>query len=135
VETDAVAVARKLDALAAPGSVHVKMLRRITENRMGSKTIDVLTVKKKRAVLGVALADDKLRVHNGQILLAVAPAAELGGDLTIRSAVAQRLAHELDQCAFDLQQATNALEAEIEQQKKIRDSRTNRGVIAYQNPS
>jgi hypothetical protein len=134
-ETDAVAVVRTLDTPAALLRLHVKMLRRITEDRMGSKTIDVLTVKKKRAVLGVAWADDRLRVHNGQLLLAAAPAGEIGGDLTIRSAVAQRLAHELDQAAFDLQQATQALENEIAQQKKIRDARTNRGPVSYQNPS
>jgi hypothetical protein len=134
-EADPVAVVRELDARAALVRIHIKTLRRITEERMGSQTLEVLTVKKKRAVLGVALADDRLRVHNAQILLAVAPAAELGGDLTVRSAVAQRLAHELDQSAFDSQQATQALENEISQQKKIRDARRNRGPVGYQNPS
>jgi hypothetical protein len=67
--------------------------------------------------------------------LAVLPAGEIGGDLIIKSEVAERLGHMEAQAARDLQQASLALEAEVAQQQRIRDARASRGPVSYTNPS
>ena len=63
------------------------------------------------------------------------PAGEIAGDLIIKSEVAERLGHMEAQAALDLQQASLALERELEQQQKIRDARASRGPVSYVNPS
>lgn len=132
-ETDSVAAVLELQASAGKLEFCIGKLRRITEDRLPALNIKVLTVQKKQAVLKLALAGTRLRVHNSRVLLAVLPAGEIGGDLTIKSAVAQRLGHEEAQAAYDLEQIVQALETEIERQKRIRDARAS-GPISYVNP-
>ena len=124
-ETDPVAAATRIQASAALVHLYVGKLQRITETRLPLANQYVLVDEKKKAVLNLALAGDKLRIHNSRVLLAVLPAGEIGGDLIIKSEVAERLGHMEAQAAWDLQQASLALEAEIEQQQI--DARASRG--------
>ena len=133
-ETDPVAAAREIRDSADIVAFHVGKLKHLTENRQLVQRLKVLTSQKERAVLVLDRAGIRSRVHASQLLLAVLPAGKIGGDLTIKSEQGMRLAHEESQAAYDLEAATNALAHEIEQQQKIRDARTNRGPITYQNP-
>jgi len=134
-ETDSVAAATAIQASAALLETHIGKLKRITETRQPAQRLRVLVARKERAALVLDRAGIRSRVHSARLLLAVLPAGEIGGDLSIKSEQGMRLAHEESQAAYDLEAASAALQREIDQQKKIRDARVNRGPISWTNPS
>jgi hypothetical protein len=135
-QTDPVAVAREIQASGALVETYVGKLRRVTEDRLPLANLDVLKAEKAVKLIALDLKIVEGRIHNAQLLLAASPAAEVGGDLIIKSAVAQRIGLEEAQCAADLEQASLALQHEIEHQQKIRDARSRpSGPISYVNPS
>lgn len=134
-ETDPEDAATAIQASTALRDLHIGKLRHITENRLPAQRLRILTPKKERAVLHLDRAGIRGRVHASQLLLAVIPAGAIGGDLSIRSEMGARLAHEESQAAYDLEAASNALEAELATQRKIRDARSNGGPVSFVNPS
>jgi hypothetical protein len=133
-QTDPVAVAREIQASAALVETHIGKLRRVTEDRLPLANLEVLKAEKSVRLIALDLKILEGRIHNAQLLLAASPAAEVGGDLVIKSAVAQRIGLEEAQCASDVEAASRALEAELTRQQTIRDARAS-GPISFQNPS
>jgi hypothetical protein len=134
-ETDLVIVATSIESSGAQVKVAVGKLKRLTETRLPAQRIKRLTPEKERALLRLDLAAIKSRIHASQLLLAVLPASEIGGDLSIKSEMGMRLEKEESQAAFDLEAATKALEREIKSQENTRDARKNIGVVGWTNPS
>jgi hypothetical protein len=132
-ETDLVIAATSIQSSAALVDTCIRKLRHITENRLPAQRLRILTPKKERAVLVLDRAGIRGRVHASQLLLAVIPAGAIGGDLSIRSEMGARLAHEESQAGYDLEAATNAMETELATQRKIRDARS--GPVSFVNPS
>lgn len=132
---DPVAAATTIQASAALVVLCIGKLKRLTEHRQPAQRLKVLTRRKERAALALDLAVVRSRIHSSRLLLAVLPAGEIGGDLSIKSEQGERLKHEEAQAAYDLEQATRALEAELTSQQKIRDARNNVGPVSYVNPS
>jgi hypothetical protein len=134
-ETDPVAAVREIQASAGMVDFFVGCLTRITEHRLPAANLEVLKAEKAVKLIALDLKIIEGRIHAGQLLLAAAPASQVGGTLSIRSEVAQRIGLEEAQCAADLEQASLALQHEIEHQQKIRDARSRpSGPITYQNP-
>lgn len=143
-EYDALIDGTKTDMAAAATAIQISnslretcigKLQRLTETRLGAQNVKVLAKEKTVKTIALDLKIIESRIHNSQLLLAASGAAEIGGDLSIRSSVAQRLALEEAQAASDLEQASLALQRELEQQQKIRDARASRGPVSYVNPS
>jgi len=134
-ETTTLAAAKAIQGSAALLATGTGKLKHLTENRLPAQRLRVLTPMKERAVLVLDRAAIRSRVHASQLLLAVLPAGAIGGDLSIKSEMSARLAHEESQAAYDLEQANAALENELALQRKIRDARKNIGPITYTNPS
>lgn len=134
--TDVAVAAAEIMASAALVEIHTGCLTRVTEHWLLADTLDVLRHQKAGKLIALDLKIIEGRIHNAQLLLAASPAAEVGGDLVIKSAVARRISLEEAQCAADLEQASRALEAELTRQQTIRDARSRpSGPISYQNPS
>jgi hypothetical protein len=135
-ETDPVAAVREIQASAGMVEYFVGCLTRITEHRLPAANLEVLKAEKAVKLIALDLKIIEGRIHASQLLLAAAPASQVGGTLSIRSEVAQRIGLEEAQCAADVEQASLALAHEIESQAKIRDARASRGgPVTYVNPS